>query len=165
MKLYTEPAGEIFATYGSETYSVVTGSGELTVRGTTSEVEIVTVDTQAPDRGVGVVAEAGTTYTINGSEVQVGADAQVSLLFDEIINNQGNDRTQQLETAALSKLGQPADGYQYAYEFKYLDLVDASNGNAWVAASKDVTIYWPLPANANPGCPEGSALCGPAPQQ
>ena len=151
MKLYTEPAGEIFATYGSETYSVVTGSGELTVRGTTSEVEIVTVDTQAPDRGVGVVAEAGTTYTINGSEVQVGADAQVSLLFDEIINNQGNDRTQQLETAALSKLGQPADGYQYAYEFKYLDLVDASNGNAWVAASKDVTIYWPLPANANPG--------------
>lgn len=151
MKLYTEPAGEIFATYGGETYSVVTGSGKLTVRGTTSEVEIVTVDTEAPDRGVGVVAEAGTTYTINGSEVQVGADAQVSLLFDEIINNQGNDRTQQLETAALSKLGQPADGYQYAYEFKYLDLVDASNGNAWVAASKDVTIYWPLPADADPG--------------
>lgn len=122
------------------------------------------MDTQAPDRGVGVVAEAGTTYTINGSEVQVGADAQVSLLFDEIINNQGNDRTQQLETAALSKLGQPADGYQYAYEFKYLDLVDASNGNAWVAASKDNHLL-AAARERESRFPEGSALCGPAPQQ
>ena len=31
------------------------------------------------------------------------------------------------------------------YDLKYLDLVDTQNGNAWVKASQDVTIYWPLP--------------------
>ena len=27
--------------------------------------------------------------------------------------------------------------------------MDANNGNAWVKASKDVTIYWPYPAGTN----------------
>ncbi len=149
MKLYTEPAGEIIAIYEGETYSVFTGSGELTVRGTTGEVEIVTVDTEAPESGVGVVAEADTTYTINGSEVKVEDASGVALLFDEIIEHSGSDRTGQLEDKAAGYLGSPSYRHEYAYEFKYLDLVDTNNGNAWVAASKDVTVYWPLPANAD----------------
>lgn len=34
---------------------------------------------------------------------------------------------------------------EYQVEFRYLDLVDTSNGNVWVTASNPVDIYWPYP--------------------
>ena len=43
----------------------------------------------------------------------------------------------------------PAAQHQFDYELKYLDLVDANNGNAWVTASQDLEIYWPLPMGAD----------------
>ena len=30
-------------------------------------------------------------------------------------------------------------------EFKYLDLVNEDDGNAWVSCDKPVTVYWPIP--------------------
>ena len=35
------------------------------------------------------------------------------------------------------------------YQAKYLDLVDANNGNAWIKASGDVDIYWGYPAGTD----------------
>ena len=153
MSLYTGPAGTIKAVYGGEEYAVELEEGALTVLGTTSEVSITTVTDQAPTNGqAGAVATAGTTYTINDSEVEVtGGD--VSLLFDDIINHTGNDRTGKLETRASEWLADegitPSAQHQFVYELKYLDLVDANNGNAWVTASQDLTIYWPLPTGAD----------------
>ena len=100
-----------------------------------------------------VTAESGTTYTINGSNVQVEDDNGVALLYDSIIDANGEDRTSLLEDkaeeamTALNK--EPASGSRFAYSFQYLDLVDTNNGNAWVAASKDVTVYWPYPAGTD----------------
>ena len=149
MSLYTGPAGKIKAVYGGQEYPVELGEGTLTVLGTTEKVSITTVTDQAPTNGQpGAIADAGTTYTINDSEVSV-TDGDVSLLFDGIINNEGNDRTGKLETRASEWLADegitPSAQHQFVYELKYLDLVDANNGNAWVTASQDLTIYWPLP--------------------
>lgn len=39
---------------------------------------------------------------------------------------------------------------KYAYQFRYLDLVDTHNGNAYVtmADGQKMNIYWPVPADA-----------------
>lgn len=142
-------------------YPVLDTSGTLTVRGTTDRAEFANInDTDAPTSGeVAVRADVGTVYSINGSDVHVQAPAGVSLLFDSIINDKSNDRTGLLQERAETYFGtkniQPDSGNKFIYEFKYLDLVDTNNGNAWVAAQdadgtgKDVTIYWPLPAGTN----------------
>ena len=147
--------GEIVVIENGVEYAVDSSTtGKLTVRGTTEGVSITSISTTAPTGDKpGAVADAGTTYTINKGNVQVDNDADVSLLFDGIINNQGNDRTDQLEQRAAKALEEeniaPAANHHFVYELKYLDLVDANNGNAWVKASDDLTIYWPLPEGAD----------------
>ena len=158
MELYKGPegsqVGDIVVVHDNKEYAVdSSAAGYLTVRGTTDKVSITSVATTAPSDGkAGAVADAGTTYTINDSEVAV-TDGDVSLLFDDIINSDGNDRTTKLQERAdeflQSESSIPAEGKEFAYEFKYLDLVDANNGNAWVTASQDLTIYWPLPEGAD----------------
>ena len=147
--------GDIIVEVDGVEYAVDSSTiGKLTVRGTTGDVSITSVSENAPTDGKpGAVAAANTTYTINKGNVQVDNDANVSLLFDGIINNEGNDRTGQLEHRATEALAEkniaPAANHHFVYELKYLDLVDANNGNAWVKASDDVTIYWPLPEGAD----------------
>ena len=153
MSLYTGDNATIKAEYNNKVYTITLGEGALQVLGTTDEVSITPVVESAPENGkAGAVADAGTTYTINDSEVAV-TDGDVSLLFDDIINSDGNDRTTKLQERAdeflQSESSIPAEGKEFAYEFKYLDLVDANNGNAWVTASDDLTIYWPLPKGAD----------------
>ena len=146
--------GDIIVEVDGVEYAVDSSTtGTLTVRGTTEDVSITSVASTAPADGKpGAVADASTTYTINDSDVAV-TDGAVSLLFDGIINNEGNDRTGQLEQRAAEALSDeniaPAANHHFVYELKYLDLVDANNGNAWVKASDDVTIYWPLPEGAD----------------
>lgn len=145
--------GEIVVIEDGVEYAVDSTTGTLTVRGTTKDVSITSVSSTAPTDGKpGAVTDASTTYTINDSEVAV-TDGDVSLLFDGIINNEGNDRTGQLEQRAAKALAEknivPDANHHFVYELKYLDLVDANNGNAWVKASDDVTIYWPLPEGAD----------------
>ena len=158
MRLYKgsgeSAVGDIIVEVDGVEYAVDSSTtGTLTVRGTTEGVSITSVSSTAPaDGNPGAVADASTTYTINDSDVAVtGGD--VSLLFDGIINNQGNDRTGQLEQRAAEALSEkdiaPAANHHFVYELKYLDLVDANNGNAWVKASDDLTIYWPLPEGAD----------------
>ena len=150
MKLYHDDnTGTISVEINGVTYPVESTPGTLYVRGTTDDVIISSVGTTAPANGQpGAVADPNTTYTINDSDVQV-VGGNVSLLFDEIINNQGDDRTGQLKARAERELPQLSGNRDYAYEFKYLDLVDASNGNTWVKASDNLTIYWPLPEGAD----------------
>ena len=136
--------GEITVEVGGVHYDVdSSATGTLTVRGTTEDVSVTSVSTAAPTDGApGAVADSNTTYTINDSEIKV-TDGDVSLLFDEIIDISGDDRTELLwkkAQEAVTGLGENSK-----YEFKYLDLVDANNGNAWVKASQNVTVYWPLP--------------------
>ena len=156
MTLYKGDVGVIYAIYDGVQYPIRLGKSTLTVRGVTDEAQYATVTggTAAPEAGKpAVTAESGTIYTINDSDVPVEDASGVALLFDSIIDASGEDRTGLLEDKAESAMAalnkEPANGNRFAYSFQYLDLVDTNNGNAWVKASKDVTIYWPYPAGTN----------------
>ena len=164
MSIYRGQVGDIVVIYDGVIYPVKTGEAMLTVRGTTSAPQLPTViaeddfDLEALEAGkAAVTAPTGTTYAINGGDVDVTDTTGVSLLFDGIIDTDTDNRTEQLEARAEAYFNDPEDsqppqeGYQYAYSFQYLDLVDTNNGNAWVKASNDVTVYWPIPADADRG--------------
>ena len=86
-------------------------------------------------------------YTNDDTNREVDA-AGIQLLDDGLlIDEDGTNRQELLEEKAeasdlLNKLG---EGQAYRYEFHYLDLVDAHNGNAWVSASYGTTVYLPYP--------------------
>ena len=147
MALYKAGVGEIVVESGDKTYSVNSNyTGTLTVRGTTADVDYAALNETVAAGAPGLAAAANTTYTINNGNVQADK-AGIALLFDAIINTADNDRTAQLEARADKALG-GADADR-KYEIRYLDLVDRNNGNAWVKASEDVTVSWPLPAGTD----------------
>lgn len=140
-------AGELIAALDGETYDVdCDATATLTVRGTTDEASYVKprehgedIDRDTP----GLLAAEDTTFALNDTSVTVADTTGIALLFDEVINADGDDRTDLLRRRIDSELG--GDGGDRHYDLKYLDLVDANNGNAWVTADKNVTICWPLP--------------------
>ncbi len=147
MGLYKGGVGEIVVKNGSQTYSVNSNfTGTLTVRGATADVDYAALNATVAAGEPGLTAAANTTYTINNGDVQADK-AGIALLFDAIINTTDNDRTAQLEDCADKALGGADADRQY--EIRYLDLVDRNNGNAWVKASENVTVSWPLPAGTD----------------
>lgn len=151
MEVYGEniPMEHVKLVYGDAEYAVTSGNGTLKVRSTTESEDygsVVERERDVPRGEPGVVAHAGTTYYINDSDVKVSKDAGVMLLFDDIIerNSASVSNTQLLINRADSELGGASATRRY--EAKYLDLVDTNNGNAWVAADENITVYWPLPA-------------------
>ena len=135
--------------YGDAEYAVTSGNGTLKVRSTTESEDygsVVEREREVPRGEPGVVAHAGTTYYINNKPVEVVDASGVKLLFDDIVEDNSVDvtNTQLLINRADSELGGASATRRY--EAKYLDLVDTNNGNAWVAADENITVYWPLPA-------------------
>lgn len=136
----------VSVSYNNHLYTPVIGFGELTVRATAEEKPVSSVLSSKPesiDPGKAVaVVDTDTVYTLGGTDVVLSADKNEgfspSLLFDGIIDEEDVDRT----SALLSRIeGATKDNSQA----RYLDLVDPNNGNAWIASSKGVTIYWALP--------------------
>ena len=130
-------------------YAVTSGNGTLKVRSTTESEDygsVVERERDVPRGEPGVVVPDGAKYYINNKPVEVVDTSGVKLLFDDIIerNTSGVSSTQLLINRANEVLGGSSDSRRY--EAKYLDLVDTDNGNAWVAADGDITVYWPLPA-------------------
>lgn len=133
--------------YDGVEYAVTTNTGTLKVRSTTgneSYGQVVEHQDLIARGRPGVLAD-DVSFRLNGMDVMVAREG-VRLLFDGIIehNTSGVSNTQLLINRADEVLGGSSDSRRY--EAKYLDLVDTSNGNAWVAADGAVTVYWPLPA-------------------
>ena len=151
MEVYGEniPMEHVKLVYGDAEYAVTSGNGTLKVRSTTESEDygsVVERERDVPRSEPGVVAPADTTYYINNKPVEVVDASGVKLLFDDIVEDNSADvtNTQLLINRADSELGGASATRRY--EAKYLDLVDTSNGNAWVAADENITVYWPLPA-------------------
>ena len=117
--------------------------------------EIVTTeDAVNTDGGMAVaVIEDGAKFYTNGNE-KLGLlgngedDAQISLMFDELIPRDtilgdSGTTTKELLVAHAATKGHTLKEGQY--QFKYLDLVNEHDGNAWVSTDKDITIFWPYP--------------------
>ena len=151
MGIYKGAAGAIQAKVEDKVYTVNSDpTATLTVRGTTDQAQYAGVNAESSDTSAPKLeANEETTFTINNSDVEVVPE-NVALLFDEIIDSdattENNDRVEKLEDKANTVL-EASEG-DMNYDFKYLDLVDTQNGNAWVKASDNVTIYWPLPEGA-----------------
>ena len=143
------------------TYSVLTGTGTLRVRAVengdytpdTNPVYGVTNETPSnklSSETAAIVAPQGTAYTLNHTTVPVDAKG-VGLLFDDIYDkdNENSERENALIEQTDDVLGAVASGKTRHYQAKYLDLVDEDNGNAWVKANQDVTVYWAYPKETN----------------
>lgn len=140
----------VTAAAGETDYNVTANTGTLTVRAVqdadpTSDIA-TDVLTEVPTTGEATaVAPAGTTYTIGETGVSVSGGTP-SLLFDSIIEDEGStERTNALEDRIQTEFGEDTT----VYEIKYLDLVDANNGNAWIKASGPVDIYWGYPTGTD----------------
>ena len=138
--------------YEGEKYDISVGTGKLTVRGTSDQAQYGVVNEEITAGEPGLEAESGTTYMVNDSTVTVEDPSGIALLFDDVIETntvENVTNTDLLKKRADTYLGGADPDRQY--EFKYLDLVDQNNGNAWVKANGTLTVYWPLPADADPG--------------
>ena len=103
--------------------------------------------TDMQDHAVAVL-DPSSTYYVNGDQGnQVADDSGVSILDDSLLTDQGDNRQQLLEQRAIDSklLPELNKGEAYRFAFRYLDLVDANNGNAWVSADNNATIYLPYP--------------------
>ena len=83
-------------------------------------------------------------YTNDDENREIDAEG-IQLLDDSLLTDLGDGRQELMEQKAADYLGDPGEGQAYRYDFHYLDLVDAYNGNAWVSASYGTTVYLPYP--------------------
>ena len=119
-------------------YDATVESGELTVRGVTdNDTHYTTVEDSVPENVTSVTAQVGADakFYINGSQLEVIDPSDVKLLVDSLVPDQNNT----LVNSALEKFD--AIPNDYDYEARYLDLVDTSNGNAYVTTDDAVVGY------------------------
>ena len=106
------------------------------------------------------VAPTGTTFTTNnrselgivGTTLGEDGSAEIALLSDTLLNRQNGssfeDTAHDMAEEFLASQGIRVEGRHWAY--RYLDLVNANDGNAWMASSKGMDIYWPYPEGTGP---------------
>ena len=136
------------------TYPVNIEPGVLTIRGVTQEstAPVATEDAQVNQDAITAVAPADVTYYVNDSQVEITDKNAVHLLTDEVLDDQV--LIDHISNKIIgSDTGIPNG--DYLYEFQYLDLVDSSNGNAYVTLGDGQTIdlYWPVPDDADTSAP------------
>lgn len=153
ISIYGGNAGTVLAQVNGVAHSVVASkTGKLTVRAveetTQNPVIAVTEAVTAPVAAgsAAITAPQETIYTLNDTSVPVNSNG-IGLLFDSIIDDDTHNRTDALVEAIEDRFDTTIpDG---CFQAQYLDLVDADNGNAWIKASNDVTVYWGYPEGTN----------------
>lgn len=132
-------------TIGEETYELESKvkEGKLIVRGVTGNNTATTdvIDAAPTDEVENITAQvpANTKFYINESKLEVVDADKVSLLVDSIVPDENNT----LLNKAVTGFDEITSNHKY--QLNYLDLVDTSNGNAWVTADEPITVYWPYP--------------------
>ena len=135
----------------SEPDAVIAGNVDIAQPVVTQESDVDTED----GIGMAVISEGTSFYTNGKSELQVLGDndstePQIALLFDELLPGENGE-----DTAGLLLERAEEDGYSLTKDnaqFKYLDLINENDGNAWVSTNdgSTITIYWPCPEGINP---------------
>jgi len=124
------------------------GTGTLKVRGnndtTYRAIEnntIPSVNPQEKDIMLVSTAQTDTQYYINNSGISVPSSDDVKLMVDHSLDDA-------LLSAYINRTSN-TEG-KYSYQFRYLDLVDTSNGNTYVTmgAGQKMNLYWPVPSDA-----------------
>ena len=128
------------------TLPIKLGTGTLKVRGnndtTYRAIETIpSVNPQEKDIMLVSTAQTGTQYYINNSGISVPSSDDVKLMVDHSLDDA-------LLSAYINRTSN-TEG-KYSYQFRYLDLVDTSNGNTYVTmgAGQKMNLYWPVPSDA-----------------
>ena len=130
------------------TLPIKLGTGTLKVRGnndtTYRAIENNTtpsVNPQEKDIMLVSTAQTDTQYYINNSDISVPSSDDVKLMVDHSLDDA-------LLSAYINRTSN-TEG-KYSYQFRYLDLVDTSNGNTYVTmgAGQKMNLYWPVPSDA-----------------
>lgn len=135
---------------GQKTFTrpIKLGTGTLKVRGnndtTYRAIEnntIPSVNPQEKDIMLVSTAQTDTQYYINNSGISVLSSDDVKLMVDHSLDDA-------LLSAYINRTSN-TEG-KYSYQFRYLDLVDTSNGNTYVTigAGQKMNLYWPVPSDA-----------------
>lgn len=127
-----------------ETRGIESDTGKLSIRGLTDEKitsEIQRAESAISDDKISAVASEDVTYYINGSQVELSDDSGVKLLVDDVLDDGV------LVKYIQDSMSEKISAGDYAYEQKYLDLVDTKNGNAYLTMGENdkLAIYWPVP--------------------
>ena len=138
-----------FTTADGHTFTrpIKLGTGTLKVRGnndrTYRAIENNTtpsVNPQEKDIMLVSTAQTDTQYYINNSGISASSDG-VKLMVDHSLDDA-------LLSAYINRTSN-TEG-KYSYQFRYLDLVDTSNGNTYVTmgTGQKMNLYWPVPSDA-----------------
>ena len=133
-----------------DTQGIALGTGTLTIRGTNVANPVSPIQENVTDSVDKITAKAaeGTEYTINDSDLPVVNQDAVQLLNDSLVEGS----TDALKSAIVDEAandGSVTITEEYQFDFRYLDLVDTSNGNAYATTDKPLEIYWPYPDGTN----------------
>lgn len=124
------------------------GTGTLKVRGNNDTTyraiennRTPSVNPQEKDIMLVSTAQKDTQYSINNSGISVPSSDDVKLMVDHSLDDA-------LLSAYINRTSN-TEG-KYSYQFRYLDLVDTSNGNTYVTmgAGQKMNLYWPVPSDA-----------------
>ena len=133
----------------AEEYQAEVLEGDLTIRGVTDQ-NTMTTDVVKDENGPTEAVEDITAHVpptegeeakfyINESRLEVADPNGVKLLVDSIVEDENNT----LHNEAIDEFAEITADHNV--QLNYLDLVDESNGNAWVTTDKPITVYWPYP--------------------
>ena len=117
----------------------VRGNNDTTYRAIENNT-IPSVNPQEKDIMLVSTAQTDTQYYINNSGISASSDG-VKLMVDHSLDDA-------LLSAYINRTSN-SEG-KYSYQFRYLDLVDTSNGNTYVTmgAGQKMNLYWPVPSDA-----------------
>ena len=130
---------------------IARGTATLTVRGVNEDNPVSAIQDAVNTSVSQITAEdaSNVTYYTNDSDIPVVNENEVQLLADSIVDENGTTQDT-LENAIVDKANEDNDvniTSDYTFDFSYLDLVDTSNGNAYVTMGdgQSMTLYWPYP--------------------
>ena len=143
----------VIALAGADDYGIFIDQGTLVVRGVNEQdptKQILSAEPETAVNDITAVKDAEATFYTNESKIEVRDPTKVELLADSVLDD--SDTLSKLRQAAADSLNNAGVtiGANTIFDFQYLDLVDASNGNAYVTTTNKLDIYWPVPDDADP---------------
>ena len=97
----------------------------------------------------GVILPASSQIYLNGNKsyfYSADGPGQIALLFDELLPaSAGGDSTDLVDDLIARAAAEGYDIQDSNTMFRYLDLVDTKDSNAWVSASEGSDVFWPYP--------------------
>ena len=103
---------------------------------------------EATDKAGVILPESSKIYLNGNKNYGYSADGpgQIALLFDELLPASAGGNSTDLVDDLIARAA--AEGYDIQDSntmFRYLDLVDTNDSNAWVSSSEGSDVFWPYP--------------------